>query len=132
MSTLIAPAPLRAPRSARWSAALGVGGVGIQMLGIGVIAWVRGQTRYGLAVTLVTAGVLAGVGALFCGGWWLRRLRRRARVLRGQRSPRGVGLRAARRSERRLVWTGMLAGALSAGWLLPAVALGLGYVLVGS
>jgi hypothetical protein len=132
MSTLTVPAPLRAPRSARWSAVLGVGGIGVQLLGLTLLALARGQTRYGVAVTVVTAGVLAGLGALFCGGWWLRRLRRRARVLRAQRPSRPTEIRAARRSERRLVWTGMLAGLLSAGWWIPVFALGLGWVLVGS
>lgn len=130
MSVATAPdlAPLRAPRSARWSATLGVGGIGVQLVALGLIEVVRGQARYGVAVTLVTAGVLAGVGALACGGWWWRRVRRRARRQRVQRAHQP----ASRRSERRLVLTGMLTGMVSAGWLIPAVALGLGYVLVGS
>jgi hypothetical protein len=130
MSVTTAPdlAPLRAPRSARWSATLGVGGIGVQLIALGLIEVVRGQARYGVAVTLVTAGVLAGVGALACGGWWWRRVRRRARA---QRAADGR-LPASRPAERGLVLTGLLTGVVSAGWLIPVAALGVGYLLVGS
>lgn len=126
----VLPAPLRAPRTARWSAALGLGGLAVQLLALAVTRSVHGQQRYGLAATLITAGVLAGVGAIVCGGWWLRRVQRRGRLQRRQAVE--AHPRSARRSERRLVVTGMLTGVLSAGWLIPAAALGLGWILVGS
>ena len=126
----VLPAPLRAPRTARWSATLGLGGLAVQLLALAVTRSVHGQQRYGLAATLITAGVLAGVGALVCGGWWLRRVQRRGRLQRRQTATSHP--RAARRSERRLVVTGMLTGVVSAGWLIPVAALGLGWILVGS
>ncbi|GIG24131.1 hypothetical protein [Cellulomonas denverensis] len=109
------------PRSSRWSAALGVLAIAVQLLALPLLVLVRGQMRYGMAVALVTAGVLAGVGAIACGLWFLQQRRRRVRA--GRRTSRGRG--------GALVCTGICTGTVAAGWLIPVVALGLGTVSAG-